>query len=439
MSASDKNSASKTKLSSAEIRKNHSEYLFPSVANYYKEPLVIDKAEGAYVTDPEGNKYLDFFGGILTVSIGHCNPKVNAKIKEQVDKLQHVSTLYATENIGLLAKKLAEITPGELKKTYFTNSGTEADETAVFLAKHYTGNQELIALRHSYSGRSMLAMSITGHAPWRHGGTHVAGIKHAVSPYCYRCPFSLEYPSCEIKCATDVEDLIMTTTSGSIAGFIAEPIQGVGGFITPPKEYFETVVPIIKKYGGVFICDEVQTGFGRTGQHMFGIEHYGVEPDIMTVAKGIANGVPVGATIAKSEIADSFTGLTISTFGGNPVSMAAALATIEVIEEENLADNAHEVGSYLKDALIELQKKYPVIGDVRGKGLMLACEFVKEEKEPDSAIVVQLFEEMKKERVLIGKGGLYGNVIRISPPMNISKTEVDDFIRAMKNSLARIC
>jgi 4-aminobutyrate aminotransferase-like enzyme len=436
--SSDKSTDATSKLSSSDIRKNHDEYLFPCTANYYKEPLVIDQGKGAYVTDPEGNSYLDFFGGILTVSIGHCNSKVNAKIKEQVDRLQHVSTLYPTENIGLMAKKLAEITPGKLKKTYFTNSGTEADETAVFLAKHYTGNQELIALRHSYSGRSLLAMSITGHAPWRHGGTHVPGIKHAVSPYCYRCPFSLEYPSCELKCATDVEDLIMTTTSGNIAGFIAEPIQGVGGFITPPKEYFETVVPIIKKYGGVFICDEVQTGFGRTGQRMFGIEHYGVDPDIMTVAKGIANGTPLGATIARTDIADSFTGLTISTFGGNPVSMAAALATIEVMEEENLAANAHEVGSYLKDGLLDLQKDFPAIGDVRGKGLMIGVEIVKEEKEPDPAFVVQLFEEMKKEGVLIGKGGLYGNVLRISPPLNISKTETDNFLEAMKNSLGRM-
>jgi 4-aminobutyrate aminotransferase-like enzyme len=230
----------------------------------------------------------------------------------------------------------------------------------------------------------------------------------------------------------------MTTTSGNIAGFIAEPIQGVGGFITPPKEYFETVVPIIKKYGGVFICDEVQTGFGRTGQRMFGIEHYGVDPDIMTVAKGIANGTPLGATIARTDIADSFTGLTISTFGGNPVSMAAALATIEVMEEENLAANAHEVGSYLKDGLLDLQKDFPAIGDVRGKGLMIGVEIVKEEKEPDPAFVVQLFEEMKKEGVLIGKGGLYGNVLRISPPLNISKTETDNFLEAMKNSLGRM-
>jgi 4-aminobutyrate aminotransferase len=425
------------KLSSEDILEKHKEYLFPSVANYYKQPLAIDHADGMYVYDPEGNKYLDFFGGILTVSVGHCNPKVTSKINEQVNKLQHTSTLYPNEKIVALAEKLAEITPGKLKKSFFTSSGTEADETAVFLAKHFTGNQEIIALRHSYSGRSLLAMSMTGHAPWRHGGTHLPGIKHAVSPYCYRCPFSLEYPSCDLKCATDIEELIMTTTSGAIAGFIAEPIQGVGGFITPPKEYFQVAVPIIRKYGGVFISDEVQTGFGRTGKRMFGIEHWEVEPDILTAAKGIANGAPLGATVARTEIADSFTGLTISTFGGNPVSMAAALATIEVMEEENLAENANEMGIHLRDGLEDLQTKYPSIGDVRGMGLMQACEFVKDNKVPNPELVVKLFEEMKKEGVLIGKGGLYGNVVRISPPLTVTKSEVDDFIKAMDNSLSR--
>ncbi|NOX65171.1 MAG: aspartate aminotransferase family protein [Chlorobi bacterium] len=423
------------KLSSDEVLAKHDEYLFPSVVNYYKKHLVIDRGEGMYVYDPEGNKYLDFFGGILTVSVGHCNPKVTGKIAEQIKKLQHTSTLYQTENIVLMAEKLAKITPGALKKTFFTSSGTEADETAVFMAQHYTGRQEIIALRHCYSGRSMLAMSLTAHAPWRHGGTYIAGIKHAMSPYCYRCPFALEYPSCDLRCARDIEELIMTTTTGEIAGFIAEPIQGVGGFITPPKEYFEVAVPIIKKFGGVFISDEVQTGFGRTGKKMFGIEHWGVEPDILTAAKGIANGVPVGATIATPEIADSFTGLTISTFGGNPVSMAAALATIEVIEEEKLAENSHEVGQYLRDGLEDLQKKYPSIGDVRGMGLMQACEFVKENKVPDPELVGKLFEEMKKEKVLIGKGGLYGNVVRIAPPLTVSKSEVDDFLKTMNKAL----
>jgi len=425
------------KLKSKDILSKHKEFLFPSVVNYYKEPLAIDRGDGLYVYDPEGKKYLDFFGGILTVSVGHCNQKVTNKISEQLNNLQHISTLYPTENIVRLAEKLAEITPGELKKSFFTTSGTEADETAIFLAMNYTGNQEIIALRHSYSGRSFLAMSMTGHAPWRHIGTHIPGIKHASSPYCYRCPFGLKYPDCDINCAKDIEELIMTTTTGEIAAFIAEPIQGVGGFITPPKEYFQVAIPIIKKYGGIFICDEVQTGFGRTGKKMFGIEHWGVEPDILTAAKGIANGAPLGATIATKKIADSFTGLSISTFGGNPVSMSAGLATINVIEEENLADNAYVVGQYLRDGLEDLQKKYPTIGDVRGMGLMQACEFVKENKEPDAEIVSNLFEELKKIGVLIGKGGLYGNVIRISPPLTVSKSEVDDFLRAMDSSLKK--
>jgi len=435
MESADINTTADQKLSSEDILAKHDEYLFPSVVNYYKKHLVIDRGEGMYVYDPEGNKYLDFFGGILTVSIGHCNPKVTDKIAAQIKKLQHTSTLYQTENIILMAEKLAKITPGTLKKTYFTNSGTEADETAIFMAQHYTGRQEIIALRHCYSGRSLLAMSLTAHSPWRHGVTQIPGIKHAMSPYCYRCPFALEYPSCDLRCARDIEELIMTTTTGEIAGFIAEPIQGVGGFITPPKEYFEVAVPIIKKYGGVFISDEVQTGFGRTGKKMFGIEHWGIEPDILTAAKGIANGVPVGATVATQEIADSFTGLTISTFGGNPVSMAAALATIEVIEEEKLAENSYEVGQYLREGLEDLQKKHSSIGDVRGMGLMQACEFVKENKAPDPEIVSKLFEEMKKEKVLIGKGGLYGNVVRISPSLTVSKSEVNDFLKIMDNAL----
>ncbi len=420
-----------------DTNQKHKDFLFPCVANYYKEPLVIDRGEGCYLFSKDGKKYLDFFGGILTVSVGHCNPKITEKINAQTKKLQHTSTLYPTENIVTLAEKLAQITPGRLQKSFFTNSGTEADETAIFMAQHFTGNQEIIALRHGYSGRSMLAMSLTAHASWRHGGTHIAGIKHAVNPYCYRCPFGLTYPNCDIKCARDIEELILTTTTGEIAGFLAEPIQGVGGFITAPKEYFQGAVPIIRKYGGVFICDEVQTGFGRTGQRMFGIEHWEVEPDIMTCAKGMANGVPIGVTIARTEIADSFTGLTISTFGGNPVSTAAALATIQTIEEENLAQNAYEVGGYLCDGLLDLQKKYPSIGDVRGMGLMLGIEFVGDNKTPDAGIVAKLFEETKKEGVLIGKGGLYGNVIRIAPPLNISKTEIDDFVRVLDAALTR--
>jgi len=282
----------------------------------------------------------------------------------------------------------------------------------------------------------LLAMSMTGQSSWRLGGTHVAGIKHVANAYCYRCPFGLEYPSCELRCATDVEEAIQTTTSGKIAAFIAEPIQGVGGFITPPPEYFKIVVDIVRKYGGVFICDEVQTGWGRTGDHWCGIEHWGVEPEIMTFAKGMANGSPIGATIATSEIAGSIKGNTISTFGGNPVSMAAARAVIEVIERDNLKDNARVVGDYLRAGLEALAQKYPVIGDVRGKGLMQALELVGEGKAPAPEATLAVLNGTREQGLLVGKGGMYGNVIRVSPALNIEKGDVDDALRMLDAAFA---
>ncbi|MBI3272352.1 MAG: aspartate aminotransferase family protein [Planctomycetes bacterium] len=409
-----------------EVLKKQKEYLFPAVGNYYKEPLVVARAKGKFVYDLEGREFLDFFGGILTVSVGHCNDKVNDRVTRQNGTLQHVSTLYPTEPIVLLAEKLASITPGNLRKSFFTSSGTEADETAVTLAQIHTGADEIVALRHAYSGRSVLARALTAHAPWRLTAAQVPFIRHLANPYCYRCPFGLTYPSCELRCARDLEDLIQTTTTGRIAAFMAEPIQGVGGFITPPKEYFKVVAEIARKYGGLFISDEVQTGFGRTGDKWFGIEHWGVEPDIMTMAKGIANGAPMGVTIARPEVADSLKGLTIATFGGNPVSCTAALATIQVMEEEGLARNAKVLGDHLRSRLLELQTKYKSIGDVRGMGLMQALELVKAPgKEPNAPAVVELFERTKAAGLLIGKGGLYGNVVRISPPLNITKDDVD--------------
>ncbi len=423
-------------LDAAAIRAKEQEFLFPSVGHYYKEPIVLDSGSGTRVKDIDGREYLDFFGGILTLSLGHCNPRVNEPLKAQIDRLGHVSTLYPTLPMVELAERLARITPGRLQKSFFTASGTEADETAVALAQVYTGALEIIALRHGYSGRSMLAQSLTAHSSWRSVPTQIAGIKHAVSPYCYRCPLGLKYPSCGVKCATDLEELIQTTTTGKIAGFLAEPIQGVGGFITPPPEYFQIAVEIVRKYGGVFICDEVQTGFGRTGTHMFGIEHYGVEPDIMTMAKGIANGMPIAATVATPEIADSFKKLTISTFGGNPMSCAAANATLEVIEEDNLCQNAEVRGAQLRAGLDALKVRHPeIVGDVRGKGLMLAIELVVNERAgdrtPNPAATLRLFEETKQRGLLIGKGGLYGNVVRISPPLNVTASEVDEALKKL--------
>jgi 4-aminobutyrate aminotransferase-like enzyme len=422
-----------------EARRKHAEYLMPSVANYYQEPLVLDSGSGLRVRDTDGREYLDFFGGILTVSVGHCDERVTDPIKAQVDRLGHVSSLYPTVPVVELAERLARITPGRLQKSIFNASGTEADDTAVVLAQVYTGALEIIALRHGYSGRGTLAQSLTGHAPWRAVPSQVAGVKHAVSPYCYRCPFGLKYPDCGVKCATDLEELIQTTTTGRIAAFLAEPIQGVGGFITPPPEYFQIAVDIVRKHGGVFICDEVQTGFGRTGTHLFGISHWGVEPDIMTMAKGIANGMPLAVAIATPEIADAFQKLTISTFGGNPVSCAAASATLDVIENESLAERAERTGARLRSGLEELQRRFPKrIGDVRGKGLMQALELVVDEaggdRTPDGAATARLFEETKQRGLLIGKGGLYGNAIRISPPLTVSETEVDEALEIFRES-----
>jgi 4-aminobutyrate aminotransferase len=428
-------------MTKEEIILAQKEFIFPSVFHYFKEPLVMDHAKDQYVWDIDGNRYLDFFGGIVTVSVGHCNEKVNAKVHAQLDKMQHVSTVFANEPQVALAKKLAQITPGgALTKTFFTNSGTEANETAIVAARCYTGASEVVALRHAYHGRSAGMMSATGHSNWKLGGVAQPGFVHAHNAYCYRCPFGLEYPKCGVACAKDMEEMIRTTTSGKIAGFIAEPIQGVGGFITPPKEYFPIVAEIVKKYGGVFISDEVQTAWGRTGGKWFGIEHWGVQPDMITSAKGLGNGAPIGITIARKEIADGMKGATISTFGGNPIATTAGAAVLEYIEENNIRVNTAEVGAYLREKLVELQKKHSLIGEVRGMGLLLALELVqnRETKAPAAAETNQLLEAAREARILVGKGGLYGNCLRISPPMNISKSDVDNFAKALDEAFTRV-
>ena len=417
--------------------KRHS---WPAAATYYEQPLVIERGEGMHVWDDKGTRYLDCFGGVLTVSVGHANPDVNRAVHEQVDKVTHTSTLYVNRPLTELAGEVARVAPGKLERSFFTNSGSEADETAILLARLYTGRQEIIALRHAYHGRTMLAISAAGHSTWRHGGTHVAGIKHAYAPYCYRCPFGQSYPDCGVRCATDVEDLILTTTDGKIAGMIAEPILGVGGFIVPPKEYFQIVSDIVHRYGGIFIADEVQTGWGRTGDKWCGIEHWDVEPDVMTFAKGMANGMPVGCTTTTDEIATAFPSLTFSTFGGDPVTAAAAVATIRTIRDNDLPRNATVVGGYLREKLEALKEKYPVIGDVRGMGLMQAIECVEDRqtKVPAPKAVLRVFEETRKRGVLIGKGGLFGNVIRIGPPLIATKGDIDELAAALDAAFATV-
>jgi alanine-glyoxylate transaminase/(R)-3-amino-2-methylpropionate-pyruvate transaminase len=428
-------------MNKQEILEKQQQYLWPNHLLYYTEPLPLERGEGMYVWDADGNKYLDFFAGILVTSVGHNNSKVTERVREQAGKLLHTSTLYPNENQVALAQKLAEITPGKLQTSYFTASGTEANEAAVILAKVYTGYQEVIALRHGYSGRSALAMGLTGIAGWRIAGTHLIGIKHALNPYCYRCPLKMKYPECGVACAEDVEEVIKTMTSGRIAAFLAEPIQGVGGYIPAPPEYFKIVVEIVHQYGGVFICDEVQTGFGRLGDTMFGIEQWGVEPDIMTMAKGIANGLPLGNTITTTEIAESTigNGLTISTFGGNPLACVASLATIEAMAEEATPKQIGEVGRHLRAGLEQLWEKYPLIGDVRGSGLMQAAELVKDRqtKEPATDETAYLLDQTKELGLLVGKGGMYSNALRIAPPLIATKDHVDEALDKLDHAFAR--
>lgn len=425
-------------MDKAEIVEKYGKYLY-GLTTYYKEPLPFVRGEGQWLWDADGRKYLDFFGGIVTVGLGHCEPRVLAAIEKQLRTLQHVSTLFPTVPIVELAETLVKIFPGEKPaKCFFTNSGTEAIETAILTARVHTQRSEVIALRLGYHGRSMLSMSLTAHHNWRLGGVHDPSIRHALAPYCYRCPLKLSYPECGVACASDVEDVIKTTTSGRPAAFIAEPIMGVGGFITPPREYPGIVAEIVRRHEALYIADEVQTGWGRTGGKWFGIEQYGVKPDLIVAAKSLGNGHPVGATVARAAVADSFKGLTIATFGGNPVTMVAAKAVVDVIAKDRLMDNAATVGARFRARLEGIQQKYPVIGDVRGMGLMQGLELVKDRKtkEPAPQTTAAVMEAAKDRGLIIGKGGLYGNVLRISPALNVSESDADQAADRLEQAFA---
>lgn len=425
-----------------ELLERQSKVLFPAVHPYYGDhAIAVDYAKDQYVYDVEGGQYLDFFGGVLTVSIGHCNDEVTERVIEQFKKAQHTSTLYVNEIMIQVAEKIAEITPGRLQMSYFTNSGTEANETAIMAARMYTGAPTVIALRHAYSGRSVTAMSITAHGTWRLGGVQDGYIKHVRNPYTYRPPIEgMSSEEVVELCVRDLEETLETVTDGRIAAFIAEPIQGVGGFIVPPAEYFQRVVPLIKAVGGLFIADEVQTGWGRTGHKWFGIEQWGVEPDIMTFAKGMANGSPIGCTVTTPEIAEAVQGLTFSTFGGNPVTMAQALATIEYIEKYDLLTNAAARGAELRQRLEAMQGQYPFIGDVRGMGLMQALEIVVPDgtKTPDGAQATAVMMAAKEQGLLIGKGGLWGNTLRIAPHLNVTGEDLAQGCDLLDKALATL-
>ncbi len=424
----------------ASIVERYKNVMFPAAAPYHGDnPLVVDHAKDQYIWDIDGNKYLDFFGGVLTVSVGHCNEEITARTIEQLQKVQHTSTVYINEIMVRVAEKVVELTPGRLQKVYFTNSGTEANETAIMAARMYTGNPTIIALRHAYSGRSMTAMTVTAHGTWRLGGVVDPYIRHVRNPYTFRAPAGLTPQQVVDLCVQDLEETLATVTDGKLAAFIAEPIQGVGGFIVPPQDYFGRIAPIVRAAGGVFISDEVQTGWGRTGGKWFGIEQWGVEPDVMTFAKGMGNGSPIGCTVTTPEIAEAVKGATFSTFGGNPVTMATVLATLEYMEKYDLKTNAAEQGARLRAKLEELQSEFNFIGEVRGMGLMQALEIVKPHStEPDAARTAALLNAAKDKGLLLGKGGLYGNVIRISPHLNTTAADVDTATELLAKALVAV-
>ncbi len=427
--------------SKSEVIALRHQYVSPGVFTIYKEPLMIVDGHMQYLWDETGTRYLDGFAGIVTVSVGHCHPKVAEKVRAQTGKLQHTTTIYLHPTIAQFAEKLASKMPDGLHRTYFTNSGSEANEVAILSSREYTGNADVVALRNGYHGGTAATMGITAHGTWKFRSNNQPNVLHTHPGYCYRCPYGLTYPSCDVKCAHDIKNVIQYQTSGEIACFIGEPIQGVGGAIIPPKEFFEIVYGIVRSHGGVCIADEVQGGFGRTGTHFWAHQNWGVKPDIITMAKGIGNGIPLGAMTTTAPISEVMKRkIHFNTYGGNPISMTQGLATLEVIEEDGLQENSLIVGGYLKDELLALQDKHPMIGEVRGMGLMLGVELVldRKTKQPATAQAAAVMEAMKERQVLVGKGGLMGNTLRIKPPMCITKDDASYLVSMLDEALTEV-
>jgi 4-aminobutyrate aminotransferase-like enzyme len=427
------------------VLKNNAErakkYLFAAQTTYYETPLTIVDGEGTRLRDDLGNEYLDAFAGICTNTLGYGNTDVAEAVADQAAKLMHISTLYLNEPMLDLAEKVAEIAPEGMTKSFFSNSGTEANEMAALAARTFKGNSDFIALEHAYHGRSLFTVALAGQSQWRNFGPQMPHVAFAPTPYCYRCPLNLTYPSCGIACAKAVKNVVETQTNGAPAAMIAETINGVGGIVTPPDEYFQVLKETLAPYGTLLIADEVQSGWGRLGDGFFGmVSSYNVVPDMITSAKGLGSGLPIGITITRPELADAFKGPHINTFGGNPLSTRGARVTIEQIEKRDLIANCKKQGNALLQGLRDLQKRFPIIGEVRGKGLMIGVELVKDPKtkEPAAADTTRFLEEMRKRKVLVGKGGKWGNVLRIQPPFIFDASDVAEFLKAAEESFAAL-
>mgnify|MGYP000862641761 FL=1 len=412
-------------------------YIMPCLGHFYERPPQFVKGSMQYLFDSTGKKYLDCFAGVSVMNCGHANPDITRRICQQVETLQHVCNIYLTENFVQLAERLATVTPGKLQKSFFCSTGSEANEGAMLLATIYTQRSEFLALTGGLHGRTKLGMSVTGIGMWRTDPNPVGGIHFVPHPYCYRCPLEKKHPDCDLACADQVETVIKTATSGRLAALIAEPIQGNAGIVTPPPGYFIRLKEILDAHQALLIIDEVQTGFARTGK-MFAIEHYGVTPDIMTMAKALGNGVPISAFIATADIADRYTQPGASTLGGNPVSSTAALAVLDYIERHHLRENAAALGAQLADGLKDLQRRHPILGDIRGLGLMRGAEFVHADGSPAPAALDAALEKLKDRGILVGKNGLARNVMAFQPPLVITAADVDHLLNQLEDVLREI-
>jgi alanine-glyoxylate transaminase/(R)-3-amino-2-methylpropionate-pyruvate transaminase len=424
-----------------EVRALRQKYTNPAIFTIYREPLMIVEGHMQYLWDELGRRYLDMFAGIVTVSCGHCHPRVTKAIHEQVDTIQHTTTIYLHPNFPALAKKLASKLPPGLEVTYFTNSGSEANDLAITMARLYTGNHDVIALRNAYHGGSPSAMGLTSHYTWKYPMPQNTGVHHVMSPDPYRSAFTGTPEEIARRAANEIRETIRYSTPGQIAAFIAEPIQGVGGATTGARNYFEEAYRITREHGGVCIADEVQTGFGRTGENYWGFQNFGVTPDIVTMAKGIGNGVPLAAVTTRMDIARSLTQrIHFNTFGGNPVSMAAGMAVLDVIDEEGLQENCRVVGGHLIRGLQQLQQRHAIVGDVRGMGLMIGVELVRDRatREPAKQETLDVLEACREMSMLIGKGGLDGNVLRIKPPMCITIDDANYALDVLDRAFAQV-
>jgi 4-aminobutyrate aminotransferase-like enzyme len=421
-----------------DLEKKH---VIPAISHYYEEPLLLVRGKGANLEDSQGNQYIDLFAGICTTITGYAHPKFIATLKWQLDQLVYTSSLYATIPYALLAKRLAEIGPNGLTQSFIVNSGSEANEAALFMARKFKNNPYIVACTHAYHGRTTLTREISS-AGWRTvPEAHPPGIRFQPYGYCYRCPFGKEYPECDIQCARYLREIIRTQTNKALAAFIIEPIQGVGGIIQPPPEFFQITHEIVKEFGGLYISDEVQTGFGRTGKKWWGIQHTGASPDIITLAKGFGSGIPIGGFLTRPEYAAEYTTTdSFATFGGNPLSCAGAIAVVDIIKESNYIERAATHGAYLRKHLDALKQDHKIVGEVRGQGMMQGIELVRNQKtkEPAPQELLSVMEHCKTDGLLIGKGGIDGNVIRIQPPLELTKAQIDKAYQILDKAFSTV-